>query len=316
MTPIETQDAIVEFDLRGHDRCLVTFTPWSSAPPALGFAAGYHQKLGVDAVFFRAKHNGWWEAEALESLVERLVSTLPRHRRRVAYGSSMGAFGALAFADRLGCESVLAVSPQASIDRRFVPWETRWAEEAAATTFRLGPVGRRLSPAVRSYLIFDPLYELDRRHVDMIERDAALRGAKVTRIALPLSGHPATAALQECRLLDRIVRDGLAGELEPREIERAFRGSRAASSHALFAMLTNRSVTRRHPVLVLRAARSWRAALPSRPKQFHFLCARLLLESGRPAEALSELESAAGEPGTSASNLALLRERCLAKLRR
>jgi hypothetical protein len=316
MERFENDDVIVEGDLQGRDRCLITFTPWTSSPPAQAFASGYHSKLGADGVFFRAKHNAWWEGRGTGAAIEYVRRVLPEHRRRIAYGSSMGAFGALVFASPLGCSAALALSPQVSIDRAIAPWEARWAAEAAAIDHRLGAAGSHLTAQTHAFVAYDPRVDTDRRHANAIAVAASHRGASVTCLPLSFSGHPTAATLQDCRLLDPLVRAVIEGTLDTASFTRNYRQTRKRSPNCLFSVLTNRDVTRRHPRLTLRAARTMRAGMERPPKKFHFLCARLLGEANATEEALRELELATHDPGLPASEIELLRERLQKKASR
>jgi S-formylglutathione hydrolase FrmB len=76
--------------------------------------------------------NDWFQYRDFD-LVTKAVRALTRSAEHVlSYGSSMGGYGAIRFADAVGATQVLAFSPQYSIDRRVMPQEIRWGRPNVA----------------------------------------------------------------------------------------------------------------------------------------------------------------------------------------
>lgn len=151
-------------------------------------------------------------------------------------GTSMGAFGACAFAPLApGCR-IVALSPQATLDPRKVPWEARWPTARRQDwdgPFASAPEG--VAAAERAHLIYDPLEAADRRHIALFE------GPAVRRLPLPLGGHKTALHLRNADVLWSVVETALTGDL-------------TAASFA-----TVRRQTRLSPVWLMPLARRLRA---------------------------------------------------------
>lgn len=166
--------------------CLViSFAPWSGRPTldAPGWAEKLCESQQWPALHIRSADDDWYQSDGAQAAVDRAAGIARRYPRVVTYGSSMGGYAALNFANDLGAGIAFAVAPQFSIDRAKVGFETRWAAEAAGTAFVRDRVAA-ISPRVRPVLVYDPWFAADARH---IERIAA--HCEPVRVRLPLMGH-------------------------------------------------------------------------------------------------------------------------------
>jgi tetratricopeptide (TPR) repeat protein len=144
----------------------------------------------------------------------------------MTYGSSMGGYAALRFADAVGANAVLALSPQYTIDPAKVAFERRWTQDAGRIKWRpeiegtlaMGPV-----PVV----VYDPQNE-DGKHLQLIRNDI-----RVHAIKLPFSGHPVMTVLAEAKLLKRVVLETLSGDLDVEGFQAEALVARRSSPHHL-----------------------------------------------------------------------------------
>lgn len=293
-----TSNLLVERRLASSSQvCVVSFTPWTKSPPGAPFAATYLQSREVSGIFFRSLHNDWWDTPDVSAAIDIVLPLLRRFDRCVAYGSSMGAFGAIAFAARLGCQAVIAISPQAAIDRSIVPWETRWACEAAARTYALGNAGSHTTKFLHVALIYDPWYEPDKKHVELIEHESIMRGAVVQRIPFGFAGHPASKVLLETGLLKDIIGRLIVGFPLNKQMIMSYRKQRKLSRSFYDSFGTNRDLFKRHPRLALRAFEGYQN-LFSKNERLVYLNARILVDQQRYAEAISALQTVEAANGT------------------
>ena len=109
---------------------------------------------------------------------------LDRFDEILTYGSSMGGYAALRFANLLGATHALAFSPQFTIDPRHVPLDPRWQRHYRPEWHDNSQI-RRKHVARHSYMVFDPYFPYDRWHADLIARRC--RGSR--RCASPFSEH-------------------------------------------------------------------------------------------------------------------------------
>ncbi len=231
------------------DTVFVSFSPWSSSPPAPLFGADFFDAIGAGAVFVQSKANDWFQSSDPERLASVVRNATPTSARRIAYGSSMGGFGALTIGLAAGCDDAIAISPQATIDRAHAPWETRWKPEAEAIPAFRYHVGSLRNPASRIHLIFDPWMKLDNLQAQYVER-AFERTNTIYSWRIGLSGHPSGTALAETRLLKPLIVDIMNGAYNTSGLTRRFRAARRVSHAVAKSLLTNRAILARHKGLV------------------------------------------------------------------
>lgn len=126
----------------------------------------------------------------------------------MTYGSSMGGYAAIRFAEHVGATRALALSPQYSRDPSKVRFETQWAAEGRSIHWRPELDGR-IATMVRPAIVFDPVGH-DGRHVAMIAADIP-----ITAIGLPHTAHPVITFLASVGMLESLILDNLAGRLDP-----------------------------------------------------------------------------------------------------
>ncbi len=191
-----------------------------------GFGADFFATQGISAIHFVCKGNDWFQYDDMMQACRAARAALFEASRILAYGSSMGAYAAIRFADLVGAHAVLALAPQYSIDPAKVPWETRWLQDGARIRWREaldGPIRCKPVPC----LVYDPMGE-DLRHADRIAQDIA-----VQRIPVPLSGHPVTTYLCDTGLLQPLLLAAIDPEGDPAAHIRAGLKRRKTSSFYL-----------------------------------------------------------------------------------
>lgn len=177
-----------------------------------------HSHLGIVArtkAWFRDPEIiGFLEAREREGLFKR-------YDKVVMTGSSMGGFGALAFAPLApGC-TVLAFNPQSTLDDRLVPWETRYRYGALQDwDLPYGDAAETVAAAGRAYVIYDHFFEPDRRHAARIEGD------NVTHLKSWFSNHFAAPMLKKLELLKPVMQGAIDGTLSEDWFYTAFRKRR------------------------------------------------------------------------------------------
>jgi hypothetical protein len=205
--------------------------------------------------------NGWtwyrdpWVAAEFDRL--RDDGFFARFGRVVFYGASMGGYAACAFSPACPGADVVAISPQSTLDRRLVPWETRY-HNAWGFDYS-GPYGDAAevsATARRVTLLYDPYVALDARHV------ARFTGANVQALRAPLLGHRLGTALQQMGILNSIILEALEGRLEPLAFHRRLRARHAFPRYQW--ELFQRALERQRPDLARRVG-AWVLAHGSHP---------------------------------------------------
>jgi len=135
----------------------------------------------------------WYLDENLPLLInEMLEPILCRFPERLGYGGSMGGFGLLAFHDLLKINRLLVVNPITTLDENKVSFETRFKVHRKKLNWNFE--FSDIAPNVKNgYVIFDPLFELDKRHAHRIEN--------LEKIKLYGLGHSLPLHLQKMKFL-------------------------------------------------------------------------------------------------------------------
>ena len=213
---------LILFD-RGCDRLVVTFDfrnrerTGFEAPQVLNT----YKERGFDQLCVRVSHNDWFinsETDAVETLLSEVSQ---RYSEVVSLGFSMGAYGALRFAQPLRASRILAVSPQASIHPDIVPFETRYHADAGEFDLANGTLTGRGSDA-EGILVIDPFDRRDMRHRDMI----VPHFPRLKVLLLPFGGHPATSVLTSGKRAGTMVMSMLAETPDPVHMRRGHRNVR------------------------------------------------------------------------------------------
>jgi tetratricopeptide (TPR) repeat protein len=192
-------------------RWVVTFDNYGLGPgfDRPGFGEDFLRQSGVSAIHVLGRSDDWYQYPEMAEAMVAVRQATQGAARILTYGSSMGGYAALRFADAAGADAALAISPQYSIDPAKVPFETRWLQDGKRIAFR-PEIDGRLACRCRPTIVFDSSSD-DDRHARLIadEIDADL-------IGLDYVHHPATTYLSETGLLGGLVFDALSGELDPR----------------------------------------------------------------------------------------------------
>ncbi len=139
-------------------------------------------------------------------------------RRVVFYGASMGGYGACTFARAVAGADVVAISPQTSLDKSLIPWETRYRKASARDfTDRYGDGAEGIRTAGQVYVFYDPYQDADARHADR------LQGKQVMKLRAPLLGHRLGSSLGQMGVLSPLILAALEGRLTETEFYRALR---------------------------------------------------------------------------------------------
>ncbi len=286
MEIVRTHDLLVRL-APGGDRqhCVVTFDSYTDARSLdrPGFGESFSRERGITAIHVISRDNDWYQHPEMTDALAAIRLAAQPFPAVMSYGSSMGAYAAIRFAEAVGAARVLALSPQYSRDPARVGFERRWSQDAHRIVWRKELDGGAIRGSADIVVAYDPT-DGDRMHVDLIETEVRVR-----RLPVPYAGHPVGGYLQDCGLLAGIVLDHLHGRLDHEAAAAEARARRAASPSYL-GTLSERQPTWR-PRLALALARLCIARSPGSAPAHARLGGRLL-ECGRPGEAVAAFEQA------------------------
>lgn len=141
-----------------------------------------------------------------------------RFDRVIFYGASMGGYGACVFSSIVPGATVVAISPQSTLDKSIVPWETRYSKAWGADFS--GPYGDAANTTATAHqvnIFYDPHQPLDAGHA------ARITGDNVVHWRCPLLGHRLGSSLNQMGVLGDIVSASITGDLSPARFYRALR---------------------------------------------------------------------------------------------
>lgn len=196
--------------------------------------------------------NGWtwyrdpWVWAQFDAL--RDSGFFKQFKRVVFYGASMGGYAASAFVAACPGADVVAISPQSTLDKSLVPWETRyhtaWGRDFSGPYGDAADVSRA---AGRVFLLYDPYEPLDTGHADRFT------GANVVKLRAPLMGHRLGSSLQQMGILSPITLAALNGTLTEAEFYRTLRARKTFARYQ--RELFKRALDRGRPGLARKLGR-------------------------------------------------------------
>jgi hypothetical protein len=170
------------------DYALITFGDLVTLADGLRFFADTPvEKTGITCIGVVAKRANWFFGPSMDAATPAIMARIGGYATRVIYGGSMGGFGALKHASRLGATQVISLCPQWSVD----PAECPGAEPGWREHFRPELAGMGIRPSDLSGNVFvfaDAMDKTDRFHAAKIKETwPALR-----LINVPMAGHHVT----------------------------------------------------------------------------------------------------------------------------
>ena len=128
----------------------------------------------------------WYRDDAVLDFFDEMRDTgfFKDFDRVIFYGASMGAYAACAFSSAAPGSDVIAISPQATLDRGITSWETRYRKTWRRNfSDRYGFAPDHVRTANQVVLIFDPASPLDAMHASLF------RGDNVISVRCRFMGH-------------------------------------------------------------------------------------------------------------------------------
>ena len=178
-----------------------------------------------------------WVSDQFDQLKDE--GFFKQFKRVVFYGASMGGYAACAFSSAApGCD-VVAISPQSTVDKNVVPWESRykvvWDRDFSG---KYGDASKVSQAANRVSILYDPYEPLDAQHA------ARFTGNNVQHLRAPLLGHRLGSSLNQMGILSPIILGALDGSLTSHEYYKLLRTRKDSPRYQ--RELFNRAVDKGH----------------------------------------------------------------------
>jgi hypothetical protein len=232
-TIFETADLLVRYVKAGSNlRCAISFSSFTDEPrlDRPGFGESFLRDRGIDAIFVINRTNIWYQYPELPEALRVIRGFTKRYALVFTYGSSMGGYAAIRFAEAVGATTAIAISPQYSVSPQIVPFDKRWRAIARRIDFRHEcryAGSQRIEPLV----FYDPR-DADARHFELISQAYP----RTTGVRLWHAGHPAGAYLSDTGVLTTAIPAILDGQFDAPAFERTARARRRMSGQYLFTL--------------------------------------------------------------------------------
>lgn len=213
-----------------------------------GFA--FIEKQGWSMLGVMAAGWTWYRDPWVGDEFDRLAAEgfFARFDRVAFYGASMGGYAATAYSGACPGADVVAISPQSTVDKAVVPWETRYRTVWGADfSGRYGDAALVSGAARRVTILYDPYERLDAAHA------ARFALPNVMKLRAPLLGHRLGSSLSQMGVLTPLILGALDGSLSEAAFYRTLRARRGFARYQ--RELFQRAVERGHPALARRLGR-------------------------------------------------------------
>ncbi len=184
-----------------------------------GFKALW-QDMGCSVLGVMCTQRNWFRQDFVHDAFEGLRDQgfFEQFDEILFYGASMGAFGALVYAQCAPGANVLAVAPQSTLDRRIMPDDDRWGWTARLDwDGRFNDAADVLENTGQTFIVADPYFAPDKAQVERI------RGERITWLKTAFMGHQLPNAFVVMGILKPMLLAAAGGTLTPELFYRLFR---------------------------------------------------------------------------------------------
>ncbi len=280
------------------DFLVVTFNPINIQANGTSFWGDkYFRDHRISALGFVSTRPNWFPSGEMEQLIALAKPILQKYRHICTYGSSMGGYGAIKYSGRLGAQTVVAFSPQHSID----PKDERYPSQYSA--FYNAELNHDV--AIRAddlagdiFLFYDPHHQVDAYAAGHI----AGLSDRTNLVRMPYIGHTTIIPVAKARQGLKVLQLAMTGRAVPlQRLARKLQRESPLRPHHLACALAAR-----HPRTAFAIADRW-------PENFAWenldnFC-KALKQAGQAEAAITWLKTRlAKNPGDTSAykNLALL----------
>ena len=230
---IDLGDNFARTCLQGSDRLVVSFESGGGSVVRPGKnRKAWGQELvasaGWDGLHILPKIMNWYQSPELWSFFKMMNRSgfFHGYKEVMSYGSSMGGFGALAFAKLSESTRVIAISPRSTLNKNTLRWNSNFSRQLQYNQKGLrADALSGLTPEIDVMIFVDPLYQRDMRHA----RRIANHHNKTNLVRVPLLGHEIPKFLSDEQILGQVSRSAIAGEFDKAWFYQAIRWRRESA---------------------------------------------------------------------------------------
>lgn len=138
-------------------------------------------------------------------------------------GASMGGFGAMTFASLSPGATVIAFSPQITLDTTLLPWESRFPKGRAQDwSLPYSDARDGLAQAGKIYIAYDPFQTIDKKHVETLDHMDNIIHLKSFGM-----GHRTSLVLRRMDQLKAVMSKAIGGTLTSHEYHKLIRSRKS-----------------------------------------------------------------------------------------
>ncbi|MGO4915646.1 phosphoadenosine phosphosulfate reductase [Pseudogemmobacter sp. W21_MBD1_M6] len=196
----------------------------SEAPDALPLGMRLSESKGWSSLCLLAHGNTWFRHRAIYEYFDRLVDDgfFEEYDHVVFYGVGMCGYAAAAYSVAAPGATVIAISPQATLNPRITEWDDRFTGMRREDfTSRYGFAPHMIEAAAHAYVLYDPEMQLDAMHAALFD------GSNVSRLRCRHMSDQIDKALVTMGILDPLLEKAAGGTLTEAYFFALYRARRA-----------------------------------------------------------------------------------------
>ncbi len=213
-------DHAASFVDRGKVQLVVSFDNLSDAgyphPDIEPWAEKFVRDNGWSHVGVYARGPSWYRDDALAAFLEKLRDDgfFAQFDKVALIGTSMGGFAALTFSCLSPGATVVALSPQSTLDLTRVPWEKRFVKAQSRNwQMAYSDAAEQIADLDRAYVLYDPFFEPDKMQVMRLPQE------KIVHLKGFGFGHKTAVVLRRMEQLKHVMQAGIDGTLTTTEFQ-------------------------------------------------------------------------------------------------
>jgi len=215
-------------------------------PNRLPWAVDFISSQGWSSLGIMAHGPTWYRDEHMFDYFDKLKADgfFDRFTRVVFYGTSMGGYAAAAFSSACPGATVVAISPQATMDRDRAGWDHRyrrsWKHDYDG---RYGYAPEMARAADKVWIFYDSRMPQDAMHATLFQ------SPNVIHMGCPFMGHGMLTMWRDLGVLNPIVSGCINDTLTPLDVRRLLR-KRHESKMYQKALLRHLEDSQKHRLLI------------------------------------------------------------------
>lgn len=218
------QQIAVYIDDISPSNVIFTFSGHGADPKNL-YGDGFIQKLGFSGVFFVSLANHWWQTEELEEAIAIANEKTKTHNNRIAYGQSMGAYGALLCSARLQSRAVVT-APQTTLNSQNANIPQVWLNDISQFPIVRDNIEKELLNVNSIKIVYDPKDSWDISHVDHLKKHIHW----LDEYKVPYATHNLPGTLKEMGIISSLIPELFKNEtLNKYQFRKSIKANRSKS---------------------------------------------------------------------------------------